>query len=250
MSHPQFLLAPLPCCTITLMEENNTPYQQPTAEPPQPGAIIAPPNSQVNETSAPVAAPTAVAPAQPVTPLEPVAPVAPQPPAPVFEAETPQAAPSSAAPASTIAWTASEYIAHHKSPGWYVTLGVSALIGTFLVWLLTKDKISASVVLFGAIVFGVYAGRQPRQLEYCLDESGLTIGSKFYAYDTFRSFSVVAEGAFSSIVFMPLKRFATAVSIYYAPQDEAAIVELLAVRLPSEDRGKDPIDRLMSRVRF
>ena len=229
------------------MDENNPTYQQPTTEPPQPGAIIASPNSQPNETPALVAAPTSATPSQPVMP--PV-PVSPQPTTPVFEAETPGVAPSSVAPTSTIAWTASEYIAHHKSSGWYATLGGSALVGTFLVWLITKDKISAAVVLFGALVFGIYAGRQPRQLEYCLDGSGLTIGSKFYAYDTFRSFSVVAEGAFSSIVFMPLKRFATAVSIYYAPQDEAAIVELLAVRLPSEDRGKDPIDRLMSRIRF
>ena len=131
-----------------------------------------------------------------------------------------------------------------------MALGGGALVGAFLVWLFTKDKISAAVVLFGALMLGIYAGRQPRELQYRLDETGLTIGAKYYAYDNYRSFSVVAEGAFSSIMFMPLRRFAPAVSIYYAPQDEAAIIELLAVRLPSEDRGNDPIDRLMSRIRF
>jgi hypothetical protein len=201
------------------MEENNAPTQPSIqsvtpAEPPVPAPIVQPP---LSSNTAP---------------------------------ETPWTAPSATEPIAAITWTASEFIAHHKSPRWYAALGGGALVGALVVWLLTRDKISASVVVFGALVLGIYAGRQPRQLEYRLDESGLTIGAKHYAYDDFRSFSLIVEGAFSSIMFIPLKRFAPAVSIYYAPQDEAAIVDLLAARLPSEDRGSDPIDRFMSRIRF
>ena len=229
------------------MAENDTPNQQFPSEPPQPGLIVAPPTVQPSDpiTSSPI--PPLESPTQPVTAVEPIA-APPLSPLPVEE--SPWVAPSSAEPTTAITWTASEFIAHHKSPGWYASLGGGALAVAFLVWLLTKDKISAAVVLFGALMFGIYGGRQPRQLQYQLDETGLTIGAKYYAYDDFRSFSVVVEGAFSSIVFMPLKRFAPAISIFYAPQDEAAIVELLAVRLPSENRGSDPIDRLMSRIRF
>ncbi len=168
----------------------------------------------------------------------------------VPEAESPWQAASTAQPVPTVNWTASEYIAHHKSPGWYVAFGLVALIGAFLLWLFTKDLISPGVVLFGAIILGVYGGRQPRQQQFQLDQSGLTIGTKYYPYDDFRSFSVIAEGAFSSIMFMPLKRFAAPVSIYYAPQDEAAIIALLGDRLPSEEHSHDPIDRLMDRIRF
>jgi hypothetical protein len=201
-------------------------------------------------------APTIVLPAESptpaITPTEPPppAPIAQQPPSPTFEPETPWVASSSAEPTTAINWTASEFIAHHKSTGWYLILGSGALVGAFLVWLITKDKISAGVVLFGALIFGYYAGRQPRQLEYSLDEGGLTIGAKYYPYEIFRSFSVVDEGAFSSIMFIPLKRFAPGVSIYYDPEDEASIIDLIAVRLPPENRGNDPFDRLMKRVRF
>ncbi len=232
------------------MAENETPNQPLPTEQPQPGSVIAPPSSLPNEPIAPTPTSNLEPPTQPVAEPPAPAPITQLPPSPVSIEETPWTAPSSAEPTTSIAWTASEYIAHHKSPGWYATLASGAIAGAFLVWLLTKDKISAAVVLFGALMLGIYAGRQPRQLEYLLDETGLTIGEKYYAYDSFRSFSVVAEGAFSSIIFMPLKRFAPAISIYYAPQDEAAIVDLLAVRLPSEDLGKDPIDRLMSRIRF
>jgi hypothetical protein len=61
---------------------------------------------------------------------------------------------------------------------------------------------------------------------------------------------VVPEGAFSSIVFMPLKRFAPLTTIYYAPEDESKIITILTDRLPFEERKAAAIDSLMKRVRF
>lgn len=165
-------------------------------------------------------------------------------------AESPWQATSPTPPTTTLSWKASEYIAHHKSPGWYTALGFAALVGAYGLWLFTKDLISPGVLVFGAIILGAYSGRQPRQQQFQLDQTGLTIGAKYYPYHDFRSFSIIAEGAFSSIMFMPLKRFASAVSIYYSPQDEAAIITLLGDRLPSEDHGHDLIDRFMNRIRF
>lgn len=150
----------------------------------------------------------------------------------------------------SITWTASEFIAHHKSPGWYLALAGAAVVAALIVWLLTKDKISAAVVVCGAAFFGIYAARKPRQLQYRLDGQGLTIGERHFPYQAFRSFAVVPEGAFNSIEFVPLKRFAPLITIYYDPADEAKIVALLSDRLPVEGRQKDLIDRLMWRIRF
>jgi hypothetical protein len=83
-----------------------------------------------------------------------------------------------------------------------------------------------------------------------LDDKGLTIGSKHYAYNEFRSFAILQEGALSSIVFMPLKRFATLTSIYYAPEDEQSIVDILADHLSLEEHHQDAVDKLMRRIRF
>lgn len=153
-------------------------------------------------------------------------------------------------PDGSIRWTASEFIAHHKSPGWYLALTGAAIVLAALVWLVTKDTISAAVVIVGALLLAVYGARQPRQLEYQLGQQGLAIGQKQYGYHEFRSFAIVPEGAFNSIVFAPLKRFSPLISIYYAPEDEEKIVALLADRLPMEARKKDMIDRLMWRIRF
>ncbi len=157
---------------------------------------------------------------------------------------------SSAQPVNSITWTASEYIAHQKTAQWYVKLGVSAIVLAFLVWLITKDKISAAVVMIGAAVLGGYGARPPRELQYQLDFDSLTIGNKPYPLDAFKSFSIDDNQAFSSVNLIPLKRFAPGLTIYYSLDDEEQIVNILSKRLPLEEHRADPIDTLMHRIRF
>lgn len=150
----------------------------------------------------------------------------------------------------SVSWTASEFIAHQKTIGWYGMLALSTAVLALAILFLTKDKISTGVVVLAAIVFGIYASRKPRTLGYSVGRTGLTIGQKTYTYDQFRSFSLLDEGAFSSIVFMPLKRFMPLLTIYYDPKDEQQIVTTLSDRLPMETHHLDLIDQLMRRVRF
>jgi hypothetical protein len=149
-----------------------------------------------------------------------------------------------------ITWTASEYVAHHKTTMWYVVLVVVAVVAAGVAYLATKDLITAISIILIAFVFGLSAGRKPRVLEYSLDNRGLMVAQKTYAYGMFRSFAVIDEGAFASIVFIPLKRFMPTLAIYYAPEDEAQIVQILADHLPMEQRKRDAIDTLLHKIRF
>lgn len=149
-----------------------------------------------------------------------------------------------------ISWTASEFIAHEKGIMWYLKLMLVAIVVTVIIYLLTRDKISSGVVLLAAIVFGAYGARKPRTLEYRLDVSGLTIADKLYDYGQFRSFWTTKEGAFSSITFMPLKRFMPALTVYYSPQDEQQIMQILERHLPMENRDRDLLDRFLHHIRF
>jgi hypothetical protein len=151
----------------------------------------------------------------------------------------------------TIAWTASEYIAHQKSSGWYGMLAVATAVFAGLVyWLTSGDFISVGVVVFAAVVFGVYAGKQPKEQEYSISPSGIGIGSKMYAYAQLKTFSITDEGAFSSITFWPLKRFMPVVTIYYDPKDEEAIVTTLSNYLPLDVEKRDVVDNFMRKIRF
>lgn len=153
-------------------------------------------------------------------------------------------------PVQSVSWSASEFIAHKKTILWYLVLAVGTIILATIIFLLTHDKISTGVIIFVALVFGFFAGRKPRTLDYKLDDGGISIGSKFYNYNGFKSFSVVDDGAFSSILLLPLKRFMPAISIYYDPKDEERITNILADRLPFEDRKHDVVDSFMHRIRF
>jgi hypothetical protein len=217
------------------MQEDQNPSSSGAAAPDsQPGQVITPGAPQ----------------AQPPAPLPP----APIPPAPLQAPEPAPATPfaEAAAPVSSdgITWTASEYIAHDKSPGWYGMLALAALVLAAIFYFMTKDPVSPAVVVVSALLLGVYGARKPRQLQYGLGPDGITVGAKHYTYGEFRSFSMVDDGAFSSIVFQPLKRFAPPLTIYFAPEDEDHIVSVLSSSLPLDQHQPDAVDRLMRRIRF
>lgn len=149
-----------------------------------------------------------------------------------------------------VEWTASEFVAHNKGASWYGLLALGAVVLAALIYFITRDTISAGIIVFVALLLGISAARKPRVLHYQVNGGGLAIGEKFYAYAEFKSFSLMQEGAFSSIMFLPLKRFMPPISIYYDPKDEDRIVEVLSYFLPMEARTHDLIDRIVKRIRF
>ena len=151
---------------------------------------------------------------------------------------------------ASVSWTASEFIDHEKSSGWFVSLAAFTGLAVVVTYLISKDWITVVAILVAACLFGVTAKRRPRTLQYDLDSTGVRIGGKPYAYADFKSYSVIEEGAFNSIQLMPLKRFLPPISLYFPPEQEEQIVDLLADYLPHEDRDHDPIDRLMKRMHF
>ena len=157
----------------------------------------------------------------------------------------------SAHQAVAVEWTASEYIAHHKSPGWFLLVGAGTAGAAILTYLITNgDIISSVVVAIAGTAFGTFGARQPQVLRYRVDENGMHIGAKLYPYADLKSFAILEEGAMDSIMLLPLKRFMPAISVYFAPEDEQKIVDVLSSYLPMEQRSLDPVERLMRKMRF
>lgn len=153
-------------------------------------------------------------------------------------------------PTDAITWSASEFVEHQKSAGWYMaTLGVSAL-AIIIVYFVTADIFSVVVLVILAVVFVVFAGRKPRTLTYSLQGNTIKVGDKAYGLNSFRSFSLSEDGPIHSISFLPMKRFHPPLSIYFAPEDEDRIGSYLSNKLPFEDRPPDVVDSLMKRIRF
>lgn len=150
---------------------------------------------------------------------------------------------------SAISWTASEFITHSKTASWYVILGTITIVLAIAAYFLA-DIVTSIVVIVVALLFGYMASRKPRELPYRVDERGVQVDKKLYPYGSFKSFSIIQEEGIESIWFMPLKRFAPGLSIYFAPQEGQKIVNYLGNYLPFEERKLDAVDQLMHRIRF
>ncbi len=155
------------------------------------------------------------------------------------------------APANnTVEWTASEFIAHDKGVGWYVGFFLLTALLAVGLYFITRDIVSVGGVVALAFILGVVAARKPRVLAYRVDRSGITVGSRLHPFGEYKSFALVNEGPFWSIVFLPMKRFALPLSLYLAPEQEQVVVEALGNRLPLEKGELGPLDELMRRVHF
>lgn len=153
-------------------------------------------------------------------------------------------------PVFEVSWTASEFIAHSKSPRWFVMLGVATVVVDVLLYLWTRDIFTVVIITVMAGLFGFMAGRKPRVIEYKINGNGLFIGAKFFPYASFRSFAIIDDGPFSTLMFMPAGRFMPPVSVYYEPKDEERIMNVLGNYLPMEHGEHDLVDRLARRIRF
>ncbi len=150
----------------------------------------------------------------------------------------------------SFSWTASEYIAHHKSLVWFSSVALAIVVLSLGVFLLTHEVINAVAIMLIGLSFGVFGARQPQVLQYVLDEKGLHIGAKLYPYDRIKSFSAIEEGPLHSILLMPLQRFMPPLSVYYDEADEVRIMDVIGRYIPHEDHPPDMVDRLMSKIRF
>lgn len=149
-----------------------------------------------------------------------------------------------------VSWSASEYVSHQKGASWYLKLALVGLLVSVIVFLMTRDFISTGVVIFAAAIMGILSAKQPRVLEYRLNGHGLSVGGKFYDYTMFKSFSVIDDGGPKSIILMPLKRFMPLLSVYFDPEDEEKVLDILSSHLAFDHREYDMVDKFMRKVRF
>lgn len=214
-----------------------------TSKQPVVEATIAPtPKEQVPEASAANETPATAQPATPASPWN--VSMGPQ------ETLTDDDNPYEQAPLPEVHWTASEFIAHEKSPLWYLALaGITVILMAFAIFVV-HDTVAVVSIFLIAILFGAVASHKPRTLQYTIDSNGITMGNRQFSYGEFKSFGVVKEEAFSNITLAPLKRFAPPLSIYYPPEEEENIVQVLTAYLPVAPVRSDMIDGLLRRIRL
>ncbi len=150
----------------------------------------------------------------------------------------------------SIAWQASEYIDHEKTKEWYLGLGGVTLLLVLLAIFVMKEYTFAALAVVMAIAIGLLAKKPASQVVYKMDALGISVGDKFFRYDSFRAFGVSKEGAFATVVLLPVKRFSPSVNIYFPQELGEQIVDVLGSVLPMQEIKPDLIDKISGRLNF
>jgi hypothetical protein len=126
-----------------------------------------------------------------------------------------------------LTWTAAEFVAHDKSARWYALLALVIVLLATVSYLISRDKVTTAVIAICGILFAIYAGHKPRQLQYSIDSYALTIGIKRYPFGSFRSFTVTHDGPVTSVTLMPLKRFSPSLTLYFDVDADGPVTDVL-----------------------
>lgn len=150
----------------------------------------------------------------------------------------------------SVEWTASEFIAHEKGFGWYVALTLGAALAAVCIYMATKDVFAVAVAVIMVAILAISGSHKPRVVTYKVDAAGITVGSKFYPFSAYKSFSMPDEGPFTTIVLVPLKHLSFPVGAYLSPDTQDEVLEIISRHLPLERDQPSAVDRLMRQLRF
>lgn len=149
-----------------------------------------------------------------------------------------------------ISWQASEFIHHEKDGAWFlVLLAVAAVLLAVDIFVVKSWTFGVLIVVM-ALAVVIVGRRPPRTLNYSLSSQSLQIDDKAFSFHDFRAFGIIQEGALYSVRLIPNKRFMPMVSLYFPAEQGEQIVDLLGSVLPMEHIERDPIDKIVEKIRF
>jgi hypothetical protein len=208
-----------------------------------PGMVVSPEGSPNSNEAAPAAAPIEAA-----APPEVAVDASPQ----QFETEGEDtfSAQEPEDAGEQFSWNGPEFVSHDKNPGWYLAIMGGSVIVAGIVYLLTRDLLTAIMMVVVAIFLCIYSARKPKSIPYKLDSKGIDIGPRHFVYEEFRYFTAVPEGRYVTLTFIPLKRFSLPAGMCYDGPEAEKIINSISRRLPFEQHKLDIIETIMQSIRF
>ncbi len=149
-----------------------------------------------------------------------------------------------------IQWEAYEFEKYEKGPGWFIVLGIFALI-IFTIVLLMKNFIFAILIILALFTIFIYALKEPRLVTFKISGKGITIDTKIYSYEELKSFWIFYEppqikelSLKSKKLLMPL------IKIPLEEQSPTLIRGALIKFIPEQKQEQSLIDIVARNIRF
>ncbi|HUC20024.1 MAG TPA: hypothetical protein VMR98_00840, partial [Candidatus Polarisedimenticolaceae bacterium] len=150
---------------------------------------------------------------------------------------------------SAFSWEASEFVAHEKSLVWYGGLiAVAAVFAAGLAWF--RQWIAIAMVAAMTLAVISFSRKQPRILQYSIDDRGISINGKLHDYDLFTTYSLQPQVGWREIDFEPSRRFSQRLTVLCEDEAFDQIEAILSEHLPRVDRNPDFIEKLTRYLKF
>lgn len=148
-----------------------------------------------------------------------------------------------------VSWQASEFMYHEKPTSWFVVLLAIAAV-LCLPFALFGWWLSVALIVVIAVAIMVYTKRQPRVLQYKIDNGGLSIDERKMPYSQFKAYSLSKDLSWFILDLEPAKRFSPRLSILVNPETIEAVDIALAAHLPIQQHKLDRIEELFRKLKF
>ncbi|HEY4963494.1 MAG TPA: hypothetical protein VIH90_02250 [Candidatus Saccharimonadales bacterium] len=147
-------------------------------------------------------------------------------------------------------WVEVDTFSYSKKASWYLILAALTVAFAAALYVFTKDKITLGVVIASGLLVGIYAAKKPKQVDYEINRYGFKIGTHYYSFEEFKSFSLVVDGDAMTAMLVPLRRFLPYTYLNFSADIQDKILNNLVRTLPLETKRADILDRTIRRIGF
>ncbi len=154
---------------------------------------------------------------------------------------------------SSISWQAYEYFHEPKTSDWYWALGVVsiAIAGAAVIF---GNIIFALLVIISAAALAMHAHKEPKLVEFELNEKGVRIEKTFYPYSTLESFAIETHetemGLFAKLFIKSKKTFMPLIIMPIAEIHPEDVQEYISIFLTEEEHRESMPEKVMEWLGF
>jgi hypothetical protein len=155
-----------------------------------------------------------------------------------------------------VQWSASSGNNHKRGVNWYLA-GVGVIFAlvavAFVIQFFTNEwqfwtTVGLAIIIFLTLI--IVNRRPPELVNYSIDNSGISINSKTYSFDKFRTFGLANDGTTWAATLIPVKHLSAGVTLTVPADQGEIIVDKLGQHLPMENVGGGFINEISRRFKL
>ncbi len=147
-------------------------------------------------------------------------------------------------------WTTIEFDHYEKGTGWYLTLGIVALLMIgYEVFM--RDWMAALTIAVAMLAIYFFSKQRPREIEVVLSDKGVSVANVYFPYHNIKRFWIIYHEQAQQLHFETTAYLNRFIIVPLNGIDPALVSEVLKKHLPESTPNRETVaQRLARRLRF